>query len=271
MEQQKDNAYYPSVWRVSKFGRYFNYLWEYVRWGDFNSLAASLKFIFFHQPTNKSWVSRSGMGTFKIRPNTTDFQFINYTYEKAVRNYLEEQLPTMRHFIDIGACIGEYSIWLGKKGISCIAFEPVNYAATEENIRLNDASAKVKLYKCGLGEKKAKVYFNVLPTVTGSSSIDRNKGAEEGNIDIDTLDNVLADFMPGDNELVVVKLDVEDMEREVIAGATSFLRRIKNLQVIFEKYPESGDEIEEALGRHAKFRSFRIDEANAVAIKIGDL
>jgi FkbM family methyltransferase len=271
MAVQKDNSYYPSIWRVGKFGRYFSYLWEYVRWGDFNSLAASLKFIFFHRPTNKSWISRSEMGTFKIRPNTTDFQYVNYTYERAVRNYLEKQMPTMRHFIDVGACIGEYSIWLGKKGISCIAFEPVNYAATEENIRLNNASAQVKLYKCGLGEEKAKVYFNVLPTLTGSSSIDRSKSTNGGNINIDTLDNVLADFAPKEDELVVVKLDVESMEKEVIAGGANFLRRIKNLHIIFEKFPGSSDEIEEALGHHAKFKSFRIDEANAVSIKIGDI
>jgi FkbM family methyltransferase len=270
MTTQKDNAYYPSIWRISKFNRYFGYLWEYVRWGDINSLIASLKFIFFHRPTNKSWLSHSRLGKFKVRANTTDFQFINYTYEKAVKKYIE-QLPDIYHFIDIGACIGEYCVWLAGKGISSTAFEPVNYLGAEENIRINNAESKVTLYRCGLGSQKSKVYFNVLATVTGSSSIDRERNDGEGNIDIDTLDNVMADFAPSPNDLVVMKLDVEGMEKEVIEGAKLFLRRVKNLHVIFEKFPESGSEIEDALGKHARFKSFRIDEANAVAIKIGEL
>lgn len=119
-----------------------------------------------------------------MRPNTTDFQFVNYTYEKAVKIYIEQQLPAVHHFIDIGACIGEYCVWLAGKGIPCTAFEPVNYLGAEENIRLNNVGAKVDLHRCGLGSQKAKVYFNALTTVTGSSRIDRDRNDGKANIHI---------------------------------------------------------------------------------------
>jgi FkbM family methyltransferase len=264
-------VYYPSIWRVNKYGKYWSYLLEYLRWGDFNSLKASLKFVFLNAPTNKSWVSDSRMGKFKIRPNTTDFQFINYTYEKSVRQYIESLMPSVKHFIDIGACIGEYDIWLAKQGVKCYAFEPVNHAAIEENIRLNNVQEGVVLYKCGLGDRPNKVRFNVLDTVTGSSAINRDYSGNDFNVEIETLDNIFEGKTINSRELVVVKLDVEGMEEEVIAGAAQFIRNTDALQIVFEKYPGSDDEIERALAKHARFKSFRIDEANAVAIKIGNL
>ncbi|MCU0450001.1 MAG: FkbM family methyltransferase [Bernardetiaceae bacterium] len=264
-------VYYPSIWRVNKYGKYWDYFLEYLRWGDYNSLWASFKFVFFNSPTNKSWVSDSRMGKFKIRPNTTDFQFINYSYEKSVRQYMEGLMPSVKHFIDIGACIGEYDIWLAKQGVKCHAFEPVNYLATEENIRLNNVQDLVVLYKCGLGAQPSQVHFIVLDTVTGSSAINRDYNGKDFNVEIDTLDNIFDGKMIGSRDLVVIKLDVEGMEEEVIEGAAQFIKNTNSLQVIFEKYPGSDDDIERALGKYARFKSFRIDEANAVAIKIGDL
>ena len=40
-------------------------------------------------------------------------------------------------FIDAGACMGEYDIWLAKLGKRCIAIEPVNFATMTKRRSLN--------------------------------------------------------------------------------------------------------------------------------------
>jgi FkbM family methyltransferase len=263
---EKDNAYYPSIWRVRKFSRYISYFWQYLKWGDFNSLGAALKYTLFHTPSKKGWVSKSEMGTFHIRPNTSDFQFINVAYESAIKVYLKGLIPKMTYFVDVGACIGEYNVWLAKSGVKCFAFEPVNFVGLRENVKLNQLENLITVYPIGIGAKKEKVTFEVMKTVTGSSNIDRSKG--EGNIEIDTLDSVFEKFSVKDNETLVMKMDVEGMEGEVIDGGMNFLAGIKNLYVIYERFADSEDVIERRLNKIGKFEYSKIDSANYVGKRI---
>lgn len=265
---QKDNAYYPSLWKPRKFGRYVSYFWEYIKWGDFNSLFASFNYMLFNRTVKKSWISKSEMGRFVIRPNTSDFQFVNYAYEASIKNYLKTLLPKMTYFVDVGACMGEYNVWLAKSGVKCFAFEPVNYASLEENVRINDMQEQIKTYRLGLGAKKEKVVFEVMKTVTSSSHIDRSKG--EGNIEIDTLDHVFKDFRLKDDETMVIKLDVEGMEEEVIEGARNFISDTKNLYIIYEKWFEDTENtMPLKLSSLGKFEHAQIDKANAIAKRVG--
>jgi FkbM family methyltransferase len=263
----KDAAYYPSWRNLSKYKQYFAYFSEYIRYKDWNSLKASLKLVLLNKPTPNGWNATSAMGHFRIRPGTTDFQFINYAYEKAVRNYLKQQLDQgkLDGFIDIGACIGEYDVWLGRLGVRCVAFEPVNFRAVEENIKLNNVGDKVTLFACGLGSHQEKVNFNVMSTVTGSSYIDRDN-REGGNIPIEKLDDLVTElgFAPG--SLLVVKLDVEGMETEVLEGARQFIRQTPQLRIIFERY-EGDNTVNDKLSSLADFTFERLDRFNFLAIK----
>ncbi len=262
----KDNAYYPSIWSISKYPRYISYFKEYLKWSDYNSLFASLKYLVFHKSSNKSWISTSEMGKFNIRANTSDFQFINIAYESGVKTYLKKLLPAMTHFIDVGACIGEYNVWLANSGVKCFAFEPVNYAGLEENVRLNKLENLISTYRCGIGAKQEKVTFNILKTVTSSSHIDRNQG--EGNIEIDTIDNVLQDLRILPEETLVIKLDVEGMEGEAIEGAKDLISNTKNLYIIYERFSDREDSIEKQLELLGNFKHTRIDSVNYAARKI---
>ena len=264
---EKDNAYYPSLWRPEKFSRYFYYLWQYIKWGDYNSLKASLNYILFKRVTNKTWISTSEMGKFQIRPNTSDFQFVNYAYESSVKNYLKSLLPQMTYFVDVGACMGEYNVWLAKSGVKCFAFEPVNYASLEANVQMNQMENLIKTYRCGLGAKQEKVVFEVMKSVTSSSHIDRSKG--EGDVDIETLDNIFQDFRLTSDEMMVIKLDVEGMEGEVIDGARNFIRETENLYIIYEKwFGDKSNTMELKLSALGNFEHFPIDKVNAIARKL---
>ncbi|MBA4445858.1 hypothetical protein FHL01_10755, partial [Cylindrospermopsis raciborskii CS-506_C] len=109
-------AYKPSWKNLSKYGVYIHYFVEYLKHGDLKSLGASLKYVLTHKLPQQDYTTSSGMGKFLIRKNTTDFQFINYAYEKSIKDYLRNNLNNFDVFIDLGACIGEYSIWLAKEG-----------------------------------------------------------------------------------------------------------------------------------------------------------
>lgn len=263
----KDTAYYPSWKNVSKYSKYISYFREYIRFSDWKSLKASLRFVLLNKPTNDVWEARSALGKFRIRSGTTDFQFINYAYEKEVRDYLKSQVAANRFatFIDIGACIGEYCVWLGSQGVRCFAFEPVNHAAVKQNILLNNVGDKVTLFECGLGSKVEKVQFKVMTTVTGSSYIDRDSG--EGNIRIETLDGLLPQMDLDLNSPVIVKLDVEGMETEVLEGARNFICQAKDLRIIFERYV-GDDTVNNKLDELAKFEYTPIDTHNWLATKI---
>ncbi|HVI47670.1 MAG TPA: FkbM family methyltransferase [Chitinophaga sp.] len=263
----KDQAYYPSWKNWSKYGQYLAYFREYIRYNDWKSLSASLRMVLLNKPTYGGWKAKSAMGSFNIRSGTTDFQFINYAYEKLVRDYLKEQVGARKldGFIDIGACIGEYDVWLATQGVPCVAFEPVNHEAVRENIRLNRVEDKIKVYACGLGNKQEKVSFNVMSTVTGSSYVDRNM--EGGNIPIERLDDLVPELGLDLNSQLIVKLDVEGMETEVLEGARKFIAAAKNLRIIFERY-EGDDTVNDKLRTLADFTFTRIDQYNYLATKI---
>ena len=263
----KDQAYYPSWKNLSKYGQYLSYFKEYIRFYDWNSLKASLKLVLLNKPSSKEWKAKSAMGLFRIRSGTTDFQFINYAYEKRVRDFLKQEVAEHRldGFIDIGACIGEYDIWLAGMGVPCVAFEPVNYKAVQENIRLNNVADKVKLFSCGLGSRQEKVNFNIMSTVTGSSYIDRDSN-DEGNIPIEKLDELIPELGLDLKGQLVVKLDVEGMETEVLEGARNFIAQATNLRIIFERY-EGDNTVNDKLSSLADFTFERLDQFNYLAIK----
>ncbi|NIG55609.1 FkbM family methyltransferase [Chitinophaga sp. Cy-1792] len=263
----KDEAYYPSWKNVSQYRQYLNYFGQYLRYGDWKSVLASLRMVLLNDPGNREWYTRSAMGRFKIRKGTTDFQFINYAYEHQVRDFLKQQVVARQLdvFIDIGACIGEYDVWLAAQGVHCIAFEPVNHKALEENIQLNKLAGKIRLFPCGLGNTQEKVNFKIMRTVTGSSYVDRENTAE-GSIPIERLDDLLPGLDIDLQQQIIVKLDVEGMETAVLEGARNFISSCRHLRIIFERY-EDDNTVNNKLSALADFRFERVDRFNYLAIK----
>ena len=265
---QKDNAYYPSFYNFSKYFTYLRYFFEFIKYRDFKSLKASYHYLLRNIPPTKSWIATSRLGTFKIRPGTNDFLFINYTYEKKVRDYLASESKNITCFIDIGACIGEFCVWLSGMGVKCIAFEPVNFEAAKENFRINQADENIKLYSCGLGSEDKKVFFDIKKVVTSSSRIDKTRLNETGNIQITSLDKVLPPGTFTDADNVVIKIDVEGMELDVLEGGKSLITNTKNISVIYEHTVSGNDDISDKLLSMGNFEFRKLDDVNTLAKKV---
>lgn len=262
-----NSVYRPHWMNASKYFTYLRYFKEYVRHGDLKSLSASLKYVLTSKLPEKDFVAESPLGKFYIRRNTNDFQFINCTYERSIKDYLVKHMASFDVFIDVGACIGEYDIWLANQGKKCIAIEPVNYRALQSNIMLNKLEGAIKVYKCGLGSKKEKVYFNILDDVTSSSHIDRSSAGKEPNVQIERLDDLVSQFNIRESDSVLIKLDVEGMETDVIEGAAAFLRKCRSVRIIYEHFWKDEDPVNQLLSRIASFRFIDLDEVNRLAVK----
>lgn len=260
-------AYKPSWKNLSKYGVYIHYFVEYLKHGDLKSLGASLKYVLTHKLPQQDYTTSSGMGKFLIRKNTTDFQFINYAYEKSIKDYLRNNLNNFDVFIDLGACIGEYSIWLAKEGKRCIAVEPVNYKGLINNIQLNGLQDRIRVFPCGVGDKKEKVFFNIPDGVTSSSFMDK-ESTNEPNGEIDTLDNIMAAAGIAKDARIIMKLDVEGMEPEAIRGGANFINSCSNLRVIYEHFPEDDYRNDKCLLAVCNFTFNNLDEVNRVATKV---
>lgn len=264
---QKDNAYYPSVYNFNKYLTYLRYFYEFLKYRDFTSMKASYQYLLKNIPPSRSWIATSRLGKFRIRKGTNDFLFINYTYERKVRDYLADESKNITCFIDVGACIGEFCVWLSGKGVKCIAFEPVNFEAARENFRINEVEDKIKLYKCGLGSEDKHVFFDIKKVVTSSSRIDRNRLDEPGNIQITSLDKVLPPGTFTDADNVVIKLDVEGMELDVLEGGKNTITNTKNISVIYEHTVSGDDKISEMLLAMGNFEFRKLDDVNTLAKK----
>lgn len=264
----QENIYHPSIYNVRKYITYFRYCLEFIKFGDYRSLKASWNYVLRGISPSESWQATSRLGKFNIRKGSTDFLFINYTYERKIRDYLEKELEHITCFIDIGACIGEFCVWLAGKGVRCIAFEPVNDDAARSNLVLNGVEDRVKLYNLGLGNEEKKVFFEVKKVSTGRSRIDKSRMDEPGNIQLTTLDKILPAGTFSDQDNVVIKLDVEGMELEVLEGAQNILRTTKNLSLIFEHVISGNDSIKEKLLPFGNFEFIVLDSANTLAKKI---
>ena len=261
-----EEVYHPSWKNLNKYFIYLDYFWEYVKHNDFKSLKASLRYVLNNKLPQDEYETKSGMGKFSIRKNSTDFQFINYAYEKSIKDYLLKHIDSFDVFIDAGACIGEYCIWLARLGKRCIAIEPVNFAALQKNISLNNLNDKIQAYNYGVGNVKEKVFFIIPDDVKSSSHIDRNE-AREPNVEIETFDALSKNFNINVNDRIILKLDVEGMEVEAIQGATNFIQSHPNLRIIYEHFPEDGFRNDKALQVVADFNITDIDKVNRIASK----
>ncbi len=265
---KKDDAYYPSATRISKYYQYLQYIIEYMKFDDWKSIMSSLKFVLTNEAEHENRYAKSKLGKFLIRKGTTDFQFINYAYEKEIRNYLLKNIDTYDTYVDVGACIGEYCVWLGSLGKKVYAFEPVkaNYNGLIENVSINNLDDIINTYNVGLGKEEAMVHFDIYSTVTGSSHISENQ-TNKANVKIEVLDKLLDSSQIANDRKIIMKLDVEGMEVDVLRGARNFLQRVAYIGVIYEHSFAGADEIKNFLETTGEYTYQTLDKYNTIAIR----
>jgi FkbM family methyltransferase len=208
------------------------------------------------------------MGQFLVRAETLDFQYINYAYEIDIKRFLLHEKFDV--FMDIGACLGEYSIWLGKNGKKCLAFEPVvdSFQMIEHNIQLNKVAEHVKAYNYGLGKHNSIENFKINHTNPGASKRVAQKDSNTFELQIFKLDDIFEQFEIKQTDRIAIKIDVEGMEVEMLEGAQNFLKHFPHVVLIIEEKLSGAGEIQNILNQIGKFEFGIIDQFNIYARKI---
>lgn len=116
--------------------------------------------------------------------------------------------------VDAGAHIGNHSLWLAAVcGLEVWAYEPLEHEALVENVARNGLEARIHTHPVALGAHDG------VAKVVGKGKLDSR--AAGGTVPLHTLDGYLLE------ECSVMKLDVEDMEPEVLRGARNTIRRCR--------------------------------------------
>jgi FkbM family methyltransferase len=159
-----------------------------------------------------------------------------------------ESLPADAVLWDIGANVGLYAIYAAKRGIRVVAFEPANstLAVLTRNIELNGVSDKVSAYGVALSDttKLDALYMDSARTEPGHAvhSFGTRRtvaGVIEGGFQQATIGFTADDFAAqfGAPKPTHVKLDVDGIEAEILAGAKSMMRETVR-ELIVEIYDD---------------------------------
>lgn len=142
-----------------------------------------------------------------------------------IRDYLEKDKNSV--FVDIGANIGQHSIFAAHFCSKVYAFEPITkiYNQFKLSIEINNIS-NITPVNCALGDKKEKtdIYSNEI-NMGASSIVIKDAGRQRlQTIEVETLDGLEEGL--GIDRIDFVKIDVEGFEWSVLQGAKQ----------IYEKY-----------------------------------
>lgn len=164
-------------------------------------------------------------------------------YELEILKFLDQFIPHNAVILDIGANIGNHTLyWLSHKTSSFVyAFEPIaeTFNLLKSNIELNEFDARVSLFEVGLSN------------VVGSGAIVKfdsgNRGATViGHEDTGDLKLVTLDSLSIEQKIDFVKIDVEGFEANVLKGGNKLLKRDKP-PIFIEVFPNEYDRVSRIL------------------------
>ena len=163
-------------------------------------------------------------------------------------------------FLDVGACVGGYSLWAAvKQSVQVYAFEPEsqNYAVLNQNIHLNQMDQQIRAYCLAISDHVGAGDLNLTDFVAGNSchQFDRqldfknqpaNFKFKQGSFGV-TIDYLVnTKIIPQPDH---IKIDVDGLEHLVIAGAARTLKKVKTMLIeINQNLPEHVAMTEHILG-----------------------
>jgi len=167
-------------------------------------------------------------GTFTFYDNDI---FIGGSLDKR-GDYSEDEVQFLLSLIDetstvveVGANIGAITVPLGKRAKRVIAYEPQSVICDllRENVTVNDLWDIIAPCQVALGANQGKMGWQLPLNYDGR--VNTGQASLEGGHDdvaVDTLDHQLLDRFP---RIDLVKIDVEGMESEVVAGGLGLIER----------------------------------------------
>ena len=190
--------------------------------------------------------------------------FLHGEYEPMTTEVFKRLLKSDTKVIDVGANIGYFTLLCSELAKKVYAFEPEerNFKILCENIKLNHRANVVTIQKA-VGDINNKATLYLSRNESGEHSliqgrVKRVKAQTE--VDVVKLDDIIED------EIDLIKIDVEGNEIAVLRGAERLLRN-PNIKLIVEVYPRdlklegtSGDELMTFLKEHEFEFVYLIDE-----------
>ena len=176
-------------------------------------------------------------------------------FEAYLLKELDNYIPKDGVILDIGANIGNHSLYWAKKKLAhkIFAFEPMlsTYQILLRNVQINHLENKVFTYNIGLSDTESNAELNTYifsnPDIKfslesiGSAALSKS---DEGEMKLQALDS-----LPFINELEridFVKIDVEGFECNVLKGAEKTLRKFKPI-IFIESFPQNHIEVNSIL------------------------
>lgn len=190
--------------------------------------------------------------------NNIDFNIYYYgAFEKPLLYFLRDAMaglaPEQPAFIDIGANVGQHSLFMAAHGCDVHSFEP--FDKVRERLQLQVSTNKlqnVHVHPVGLSNENAKLpFFAPTGRNVGIGSFDAST-ASKGNVSIGELQLVRGDdyFSAQQIECIdLMKIDVEGFEKLALDGLRETLRRTRPVLVCEITYGKalSFESVEELL------------------------
>jgi FkbM family methyltransferase len=168
--------------------------------------------------------------------------FLNGVYEPATTSFFKETVKPGMTIVDIGANAGYYTLLSARlvgEGGRVYAFEPdpENYALLRKNVQVNGYRNVVCLQKA-VSDRAGR-----LPLFLGGESgghslyADDNSSGRRIMVDVTSLDEF---FQKEDwPNIDLIKIDIEGAELQALKGMSKLARRVKNLKLIMEFFPDT--------------------------------
>lgn len=154
-------------------------------------------------------------------------------------------------FWDIGASVGPYTVYAGKRGIATVAFEPnpFSFHCLARNIVENGVGEAVAAHCLGLSDKNGRGRF-YMPSfeagTSGSSLYDSELsrlGFARADVAVDAFalsaDSLIETF--GFTPPQHIKIDVDSIEPDIIRGAMGVLKSGRVKSVLIEIAPDDAE------------------------------
>jgi FkbM family methyltransferase len=134
-------------------------------------------------------------------------------------------------FLDIGANIGQHSLFAARRGIRVIAFEPWAKARAQLEIQIaGNGLTNIEIRPYALGTEDAeRDFYAPTGSNTGTGSLSPDYNPDNNTEVLKVTQRRGDDVLSGDDfhGPVVIKIDVEGAEREVLEGLTGFMRDVR--------------------------------------------
>jgi FkbM family methyltransferase len=190
-------------------------------------------------------------GTFSVRPHTVDMTNCSPAFERRDIDYLLKLVDRLRRrgqrmiFFDIGADIGTFTVTVGNRfkdwdNLRIVAFEPSSssFALLKQNVALNGLGERVATHNFALfSDDNRELDYHFNQSAPGSS------GLRMSPKNMTTHEKVLArtlDAVSGDDadacDAIILKMDVEGVEREVLIGSQKILNSGKDVYLLVEDF-----------------------------------